>query len=318
MLSIFENIYFSANVILPVFLIVGVGVLLKARKIIDNNFVSVSSKVVFNVTLPVLVFMKLSEMNVSDNLDWRLIVMLYSIILVFFVLTWFLGRIFITSDAKLGSFVQGSFRSNMAVVGFAIVFNSYGDEGLAYAAIILAFLMPLYNVLSIIVLTVTANSGKRINYLKIVLEIFKNPLIIAAVLSVPFSYFSIELNPIITKTGNYLAALSIPLALIGIGGGLNFHVIKRSSSLAFYSSIIKLVLIPLIAIVLSVLMGYKGMLLAVIFIMVGSPTAIVSYIMAEAMGADGETAGSIVLVTTLGSVISISLGIFLLRSFQLI
>ena len=315
---ILNNLIFAANVILPVFLIVAIGTILKYRKIIDDNFVTISSKVVFNVTMPVLVFMKLSVMDAHENLDWKVIIFLYGVIFFFFFISWGIGKIFIKDRAKLGSFVQGSFRSNMAVVGFAIVYNSYGDAGLAYAAIILAFLMPLYNVLSIIVLTVTAHSDKKTNYLKIIGEIFKNPLIMAAIISVPFSYYSIELNPIVEKTGNYLAALSIPLALIGIGGNLNFHVLKKSSSIALYSALIKLILVPLAAVVLGVILGYRGMYLGIIFIMVGSPTAIVSYIMAKAMGADGEAAGSIVLVTTIGSVVTISLGIFLMRTLALI
>ena len=318
MQSIFDNIIFSANVILPVFLIVAIGTFLKYLRMIDDNFVSVSSKVVFNVTLPVLIFMKLSVIDAGSNFDWELILILYVIILFFFFVSWGLGNIFIRDNKKLGSFVQGSFRSNMAVVGFAIVFNSYGDEGLAYAAIILAFLMPLYNVLSIIVLTVTAHTGNKTSYVKIVGEIFKNPLIMAALFSIPFSFFSIELNPIITKTGNYLAALSIPLALIGIGGSLNLSVLKKSSSITFYSSIIKLILIPFTAVVIAAMLGYRGMFLGTVFIMIGSPTAIVSYIMAQAMGADSEVAGSIVLVTTVGAVLTISLGIFLMRTFALI
>ncbi len=318
MTTILNNFYFSAGVILPVFLIIAVGYYLKRKKIINDSFVDISSKVVFNVALPVLVFMEISEMNIRVDFDWNEIVLVYAVTLLFFAASWGLAKVFIKDPKKIGPFVQGSFRSNMAVVGFALILNMYGKTGLAHAAVILAFLMPLYNVLSIIVLAVSVHSITKNNTKKIFFEILKNPLIIAALVAIPCSFYKIEIHPILNSTGEYLADLSIPLALIGIGGGLNLQKLKKGSTIAVYSTIIKNIILPVTATVAAIFMGYRDMVLAIIFILIASPTAIVSYIMSQAMGADSELAGRIILISTIGSVLTLSLGIFILRTMSLI
>ncbi|MEJ5263143.1 MAG: AEC family transporter, partial [Ignavibacterium sp.] len=130
--------------------------------------------------------------------------------------------------------------------------------------------------------------------------------------------FSIKLPSIVITTGNYLSELALPLALIGIGGSLNLEQIKKASALAFTSSVIKLIIIPLILTTIAFVFGYSGVDLGIMFILFASPTAIVSFIMAEAMGANSKLAGNIILISTLGSVFTIAAGILILKSFGLI
>jgi len=318
MQQIIQNIVFAGNIILPVFLIVAIGVFLKFKKMINDEFVSISSKVVFNVALPILIFMKVSQVDYSVNFDWYQILFLCSATIVVFVLTWVLGNYFIKDGKKLGSFVQGAMRSNIAIVGFAIIFNMSGDEGLAHGAILLSFVMPLYNVLSVIVLSITTHHEKDLDYKKIIGELIRNPLIISIIISLLFSYFSIEIPVLLERTGNYLTALTLPLALLAIGGSLNLSNLKKTSSISVTAASIKVIIIPLIFTFIAVKLGYRGMVLGNLFVILGCPTAVVSYIMAKAMGADDKIAGNIIVISTLASVITISIGLFLLKSFELI
>jgi predicted permease len=119
-------------------------------------------------------------------------------------------------------------------------------------------------------------------------------------------------------TGNYFAELALPLALVGIGGSLNIEKLKRASMLAFSSSIIKIVILPLILTLAAIFLGYRNNDLGIMFIVFACPTAIASFVMADVMGANSKLAGNIIMITTLGSVFTIAIGILLLKSFGLI
>lgn len=313
-----NNILFTANIVAPVFLIIALGYFSKKMKIINENFVDVTSKFVFSVSLPALVFMQIAEMDLSKAINFPQIIFIYIGTIASFILIWLISIPFIKDGRDRSVFIQGAFRSNFAIVGFAIISNLFGTSALGKAAIILAFILPLYNVLAVIVLTVPLRQTNQLSIYPIIKEILLNPLIVAVIVGLPFSYFAIKLPSIIITTGNFLSDLALPLALIGIGGSLNFEQIKKASTLAFTSSFIKLILIPLILTSTAYFIGYRGIDLGIMFILFACPTAIVSFIMAEAMGANSKLAGNIILISTLGSVFTIAVGILILKTAGLI
>ncbi len=313
-----DNILFTANIVAPVFLIIAIGYASKKLKIINENFVDATSKFVFSVSLPALVFMQIAEMDLSKAVNFPQIIFIYTGTISTFILIWLLSIPFIKDGKDRSVFIQGAFRSNFAIVGFAIISNLFGTAALGKAAIILAFILPLYNVLAVIVLTIPLRNTDKLSFYSIIKEILFNPLIVAVLAGLPFSYFAIKLPSLIITTGNFLSDLALPLALIGIGGSLNLEQIKKASALAFTSSVIKLIFIPLILTSAAYLSGYRGIDLGIMFILFACPTAIVSFIMAEAMGANSKLAGNIILVSTLGSVFTIAIGILILKTTGLI
>ena len=178
-------------------------------------------------------------------------------------------------------------------------------------------MLPVYNVLAVIVLTVPKHQGK-IKFKSIIADIIFNPLILAVIIALPFSFFKIRLPEMFISTGNYFADLALPLALVGIGGSLNMENLKRASTLAFFSSIIKIVILPLILTFTAIFLGYRNDDLGIMFIVFACPTAIASFVMADVMGANSKLAGNIIMITTLGSVFTIAIGILMLKSFGLI
>lgn len=313
-----ENLLFTANLVIPVFLIVGVGFLLKKLNIIDNNFVNVSSKIVFSASLPALIFVEISRISLDKVFDLNIIIFVYLGVLISFLISWLIASPFSKSGREKGVFIQGSFRGNFAIIGLALIANIFGSNGLGKASIILAFLIPLYNVLSVIALTVPLRKERELSFKNLFFEILKNPLILAVIFSLPFSYFNLHIPDIVQKTVDYLAALSLPLALIGIGGFMNLKEIKKASVTAFASAFLKLVLFPLAAAFFAYQFNFTGDDLGIIFILFACPSAIASFIMAEAMGSNGKLAANIVLITTLSSIITITLGIFILKENGLI
>lgn len=312
-----DNIIFSANIVAPVFLIIAVGYFSNKVKIINEVFVDVTSKFVFQVSLPVFIFLQISKLDLTQVFDVNQIIFITAGTFITYVLIW-IGTIpLIKEPADKGAFIQGAFRGNYAIVGLALIKNLLGTDALGKASLILAFLLPVYIILAVIVLVVPKHQGK-INIKKILQEIIFNPLILAVIIALPFSYWQIKIPEMFTVTGGYLAELALPLALIGIGGSLNLENLKRASTLAFTSSIIKIVILPAALTLIALLLGYRYDDLGIMFIAFACPTAIASFVMADAMGANSKLAGNIIMITTLGSVLTISLGILLLKSFNLI
>lgn len=313
----FDNIVFTANIVAPVFLIIAVGYFAKKGKIINEVFVDVTSKFVFQVSLPVFIFLQISSLDLTQVFDVNQIIFITAGTFITYILIW-IGTIpFIKGPADKGAFIQGAFRGNYAIVGLALIKNLFGDDALGKASLILAFLLPVYNILAVIVLVVPKHQGK-INIKTILQEIIFNPLILAVIIALPFSYWQIKIPDMFTVTGSYLAELALPLALIGIGGSLNLENLKRASILAFTSSIIKIIILPAVLTLIALLSGYRNDDLGIMFIAFACPTAIASFVMADVMGANSKLAGNIIMITTLGSVFTISIGILLLKSFGLI
>lgn len=313
-----DNIIFTGNVVAPVFLLVALGYFVKRINVINENFVDVTSKFVYSVSLPALVFINIAEIDLSEAIDFSQIIYIYSATLLSFFLIWIFSIPFIKDGKNLSVFVQGAYRSNFAIVGFAIVSKLFGSYALGKAALVLAFILPLYNILAVIILTVPLRKEKKLNLKSTVFEILFNPLIIAVIIGLPFSYFKIEIPSFINLTIGFLAELALPLALIGIGGSLNLQNIKKASGLAFTSSAIKIIIVPLLLTLGAYHFGFRELDLGIMFILFASPTAIVSFIMAEAMGANSKLAGNIVLISTVASVFTIAAGIVILKELALI
>lgn len=313
-----DNILFTANTVAPVFLIIALGFISKKIGIINENFVDVTSKFVFSVSLPALIFMQIAKMDLNKAINFKQISFIYIATIATFILIWLLSIPFIKDGRDRSVFIQGAFRSNFAIVGFAIISNLFGQSALGKASIVLAFVLPLYNILAVIVLTVPLKQKEKFKVHLLLKEIILNPLILAVIIGIPFSYFTIKLPSVIIITGNYLSELALPLALIGIGGSLNLEQIKKASTLAFTSSAIKLILLPLVLTPIAYFIGFREIDLAIMFVLFSCPTAIVSFIMAEAMGANSKLAGNIILISTLGSVFTIAIGVLLLKSLALI
>ncbi|MBN1154864.1 AEC family transporter [candidate division KSB1 bacterium] len=313
-----ENIIFAINGVAPIFLIIFLGLALKRLRFIDDNFIRISSKLVFSVALPALIFEELAATEFLQKFHLGQILFACSGIFIFYILIWLLAR-GLTSDGRdQGAFIQGSYRSNFAIVGLALIANFFDRSAVDKAAILLAFMMPLFNVLAVIALTYPLKKHQSVSLSKTVMNIITNPLILAMIASIPFSLLRIKIPVVMSTTIEYLSDLSFPLALIGIGASLDIKSIKNDFRLAAIASSIKIILLPLTLTVIAYQVGFRGEDIGVLFMLFATPTAIASYIMADSMGSNHRLAGSIIMLSTFGSILTISIGIFLLRYLHII
>jgi len=312
------DIQFILDTVAPVFCIIALGYFLRKVGLITPQFITLSSKIVFSVSLPVLIFLEVSEIDLQEVFDLKVILFVYLGYLILFGLVWLISLPLAREGRDRGVFIQGAFRSNFAIIGLAIIANLFGKEGLASGSLLLGFLVPVFNVLSVVALTVPKHTGRIISWGKIGLEILKNPLIIAVIVALPFSLIHLQLNSLVKTTADYVASIALPLALLGIGGSLRIRDIPSASGLAVTAALLKLIFFPVIFTTAAYLIGIRDVELGVVFILTASPTAIASFIMAEAMDCNGKLAGHIVLISTLGSILTITFGLFLLMSWGLL
>lgn len=314
-------IFFALTITMPNLLLMALGVYLKKNNAIDDNFVHVGSNVVFNYCLPCLLFFSVlkSEISFYENIN-----LLSAGLMTTFTL-FFLAEIyakFFVQDIRdkgvfvQGVFVQGVFRSNMAIISLASVVNAYGDKAISIGALYMGVITILYNVLSVITLSRTQKDStgfqqKSMNMFK---KIAKNPLIVALVLAFVYKGIDLPMLPtFINKTGELLANTALPLALICAGASINAKTMFALTGVSMQASIGRIVVAPLLAVLAGLLFGLEPMSFGVLFMMVASPAAAASYVMAKAMGGNASLAANILAFTTVFSMIGMAVGMAILR-----
>lgn len=316
--SFIEQLLFSVSITGPICLMLLLGVIFKRIALIDDSFIDVASKLVFQVTLPALLFLSIvgSEHDFSNST--ALIGYGITANLIFFILIFTLTkRIFPHSDDN-GVTIQGSYRANTAIIGLAYIANAYGDTGVALAAIYVAPMTVLYNILAVIALSPKQDEGSRFQAVGVIIKtITKNPLVISIMLGLAFYFLAIPVPNIVMDAGQYFARMTLPLALLCTGGSLNMKSLKNDQLTTWFATINKLIIAPMLITVTAVFFGFRGVELGIIFFMSSAPTAAASYVMARAMGGNASLAANIIALTTIASLFSCTLGIFILSSLSL-
>lgn len=316
-----EQILFSINAVLPIFLIILLGYILKHFGLIHEAFVKQATKIVFKVSLPCMVFQSVSGVRIDELFSTDMIALAtFSIIasLIIFLLATLLSMKLLKEPLSRGSFIQGIFRSNFVIIGYPLILNLFGDSGLAKAALLTAFIMPLFNILAVIALTIFV--PKKDNHIikGTLLQIIKNPLIIAIFLALIFAGFEWQLPIFLNQTLNYSGQLALPLSLMCIGAFFSWERVKPSFSSALVVTGLKMVIHPILLVIIAYYLGFSGEYLGIIFILFASPTAVSSFAMAEGMENDSQLAAAIIIMTTGCAVFSIFIGVNVLTSLGLL
>jgi len=303
---------YTLSVTGPVFIIVFIGLFLKNKGYIDGHFVGQASALVFNICLPVLIFLSMidNDLHLVDQLP--LVWFCIGAAVVSFVLFWRLSEFWVPHVDR-GVAVQGAFRSNLGIVGIALCAKAFGGDGLAVGAVILAVVTPVYNILSVYALNRSLHEGRAVPWGKTIRDIARNPLIIAIFLGFFCAWLDFKLPKVMYDTGQYLARMTLPLALIAIGGSLSLQELKHTSALSFQAVFAKLFIVPIGVGVAAYLWGFSGVAIGCILLMFSSPTAAASFVMVRAMGGNHVLASNIIAMSTLLSAFSISLLLYLAK-----
>lgn len=313
-----ENFIYSVNATFPIFLVIVIGYVLKQIGMLNEEFVKVANKFNFKVTLPFLVFRDISEANIREDFDGVFVLFCAIVTTLCFFAIWGGAKLFIKDKTIVGAFVQASFRSSAAVMGIAFIQNIYGTSGMAPLMIIGS--VPLYNIYSVIVLTLEAeNSGQgKEKIKKALVGIATNPIIIGILLGLVVSLLGITFPTVIDKTVQNMASMASPLALIAIGAGFEGRKALAKIKPTIAVAVIKLMVQTAIFLPIAVQLGFRNEKLIAILVMLAAPTTPSCYIMAKNMNNDGVLTASAVVVTTLFSAVTLTLWIYLLKTLGMI
>lgn len=310
-----SDFLFSLNVVLPIFLVMVLGTVLKNIGMLDEHFVKVANKFNYNVTLPCMVFRDLSRVDIRAEFDIRFVLFCAISTTICFWLVWAGAKFFLKEKTMRGAFVQASFRSSAAVMGLAFINNIYGPSAMGPMMIIGA--VPLYNIFSVLVLTFEANDENTDRDFgkikKACINIAKNPIIISIVLGVVVALIGIDFPEVVNKTVNSVSSLATPLALIGLGAGFEGRKALAKIKPTVAASMIKLVIQPLVFLPVAIWMGFSGEKIIAILIMLAAPTTPSCYIMAQNMKNDGVLTASIVVMTTFLAAFTLTAWIYILK-----
>jgi predicted permease len=306
------------TIVLPVFLVIVLGYLLKRLELIDATFLFQTNRLVYYICLPLLLFYKIGTADFFANFNAALVIGSALAIAAGFLLSYGYAALRGYPPAARGAFSQGSFRGNLAYMGLAIVFNAYGEAGFTRAGILMGFLVPVLNLFALLALLLPhrRNDGGQgaVFWVK---QLVGNPLIIASFAGIAWSYLQLPVPVILDRSLHIATGMTLPLALIAIGGSFSLEKLKGDLVRAAFATGFKLVWLPLIAAGLLVLLGVGGQDLAIGVLFAGTPAATATYIMAHQLKGDAELAGSIVMMSTAFSVVTYTVALLVLRSFGL-
>lgn len=313
-----ENLIFSLNATIPIFLMMLLGMLFRKLGWMDEVFAAKMNKFVFLVPLPVLLFEQLATVDFSEVWDIKFILFCFVVTAISITISTLISLLWKDRSIK-GEFIQATYRSSAALLGIAFIQNIYGTAGMAPLMIIGS--VPLYNIMAVVVLSVFKpgnNSFDKALVKKTLKGIATNPIIIGIVAGFVWSALKLSMPSILHKTVSSIGATATPMGLMSMGA--TFEMKKATSKMKPTLVAVFMKLIGFCAIFLPVaaMLGFRNEQLIAILVMLGSATTVSSFVMARNMGHEGTLSSGVIMMTTLLSAFTLTMWLDVLRSFGLV
>lgn len=313
-----ENLMFSLNATIPIFLLMALGFGFRRVGVISETLASGMNTFVFRAALPVMVFHDLATVDFAQAWDTKFV--LFCFLVTLLSIAFAAGLSFLWKDKGIqGEFVQAAYRSSAALLGIAFITNIYGNSGMAPLMIIGS--VPLYNIMAVVVLAFFQPERKRLDAAllrKTLKGIVTNPIIIGIAAGLLWSALRFPMPSILQKTVSSLGSVASPMGLMAMGATFDFRKTFRKPAPAITAAVIKLVGFCAVFLPIAAALGFRDEKLVAILVMLGSATTVSSYVMARSMGHDGALSSGVVMLTTLFSAFTLTFWLWLLRSLGLV
>lgn len=302
------------NTVLPVFLIIALGAQLRKAGFISAELVTGLNRLVYWVALPVLLFYKIATAAYDYQAAGKTFLVMLIGMLACIAAAYLVAAVMRMPAPLMGTFVQGAFRGNLLYVGLPIIIYSFANSADYSAAeietlafLVLAPLVPAYNIAAVLALLASRHKLDRHAPARILRQLITNPLIIACLAGAVYSLVLPPLPTITVRTCAAVGQIALPLALLGVGAALVQGRIIGQRTYAFAGSVIKIAIAPIVGLLAAKLLGLGPAETRVAIIFLACPTATVSYIMAGQLGGDERLSAAMVLISTILSILSLSL-----------
>ncbi len=325
---------------MPILLLVFVGYFLRLIHFADDAFFKKLNTMVFRVFLPILLFWNVYEIESLRQVQWSAVA--YCVFAVLFIcfIGYVLSKLFVKNRSSIGVMTQCAFRSNYAIIGIPLAESLGGAESVAFASILSAVAIPLFNILAVVVLSHYSPKNTEHSVKHTVKSALKNPLIISVVLGIVVvavrelisvdavgnPMLSIENSlPFLYTALSRLAKVASPLALVVLGARFDFKAVASLKKEITLGTFMRLLIAPAIGIGGAVLLGKFTSSFGVTSVeypalisLFSTPVAVSSAVMTGEIGGDEQLAGQLVVWTSLFSMFTMFGFIFVIKNFNLI
>ena len=302
-------------VVAPVMCLIIAGVIFKRIGLMNDAFVEGGSKLVYNISLPALLFNSIYTADFSTAANPTLILTSVIGTIVFVFLAMGFAQVSIKERVDRGVVIQGSYRSNIGIVGLALSANAY-PSFFATASVFMACTTLIYNLLAVLLLNFY--SVKQHSIKDNLVALIKNPIILSIVLALSASYFELTLPSVAEVSLAYFAQLTLPLALLCTGASLQLFAMKSEVAPMIFANIGKCIAYPAVILSSGYFLGLDSVAMGILFLMSASPTAAASYIMAKKTNNNPVLAANIVVTTTIVAIPIMMLSLILLLQYGII
>lgn len=271
------------------------------------------NKLAYNLGLPSLIFISIITHKLEDIFNLKVIEVIYSTLFLFIGLSLLVFSFPKTDRKTKGAMIVSSFRCNMAFIGFPVVLSAYGSLAMAKASLVVAFLTPLNVIFSVLIFRFF-NREEKTSLSKLFLDLARDPLVVAALLGIIFSYFNFRIPVSIMSIFDILSGMAMAIALISIGASFKFFHIKENIKLLSLVSFLKLVVLPLVSLLLCIFVFRIGKLdRDIVCLLFSMPLAVVTFIMGKEHNSDYGFISSSLILTTLISAFTVSVWLLVLK-----
>lgn len=288
--------------ILSLFLIALIGFYGRKRNIIDATLTNGLSKMLLEITTPLLIISSFSSNGASSLAGNAAKAFIYG--LVIFILTPIMVMPLLAKiEKRKRNILQFAMVfSNCGFMGFPLTESVLGKEGVIYASIFNMFFNLFIWTYGVMLFTDASD-------LKDIKKLVKNPGIIAVVIGILIMIFSIPVHPVLLDTMKSVGGLTTPISMLIIGSLLaatDFKGAIKDTSI-YYGSFIKLILIPAVLYLVSILVNETSLVMKTFILMQAMPAAATTSLFAEKFDSEKEYSALIVSFSTLLSMVTIPL-----------
>ncbi|MGM9632109.1 MAG: AEC family transporter [Eubacteriales bacterium] len=320
-----EDIIFAFNAVLPIILMIVIGYILKKINLLEDEMAKKLNTLVFKLFLPAMLFLNVYKIQNFAEIDFSFVIFAVGITVALFLVGIPVMHVFFKENRQRSVLLQGIFRTNYALVGIPLAGSLFGEEGEIIASLLSAFVVPTFNILAVICLTVYSSGDKKPSLKAVLKGIAKNPLILGIAaglvtlgIRAVFVKYGIEfrlssITPVY-KTLTYLSNVATPIALLVLGARFELSAVPKLKKQIIFGTVMRVAVVPVIGISLALALNrFSGAQFACFVSLFCTPIAVSSVPMAQEMGADSELAGQLVVWSTLFSALSIFFASYILK-----
>jgi len=292
--------------ILPIFAVIALGALARRLGFLPPEFLPPANRLVYHIAIPAMIFRAVSRVHIASALNLKVLAVTIAMVGLGCLAALAVVRLVRPSSPRSGTFAQSAFHGNLGYIGLPVTLYFMGEAGLARGSLIAGFVMIAQNTLSVFVLQHFGSAGEG-GWRQMVRRILFNPVIFSALAGMAYSGIGLPMPTVVERSLAVLSGMALPLALLLIGAGLSFALIRAQFALAAGASAIKLLVMPGVGLVLLRLTGAAPAEFLPGIILLCAPTATLTYVMSREMGGDENLAVATISLSTLLSVATFSL-----------